>query len=223
MDAITTDYHLLAAFPEADSGAMMSNQQMALLGLVVGATILVMISTRRRLRASQNTPRAYTRAHVSRLKEEKHVLNEVSSVMLQLDELSREITGQIDTRFAKLEKSIRDADARIETIKRLLQDAGSKAPVEEGAPKDKAPTESDGRYGPIHEMNARGLSLVDIAQQSGKTTGEVELIIALGRNKQHSGEPYSDEPPSAQPSPTMPQHRSTPERKKPSRQGPGKG
>ncbi len=178
--------HSVSAALAADSGAVISDSQLALLALVIGATVLVMISTRRRMRAAQNTPRTYAREHLTRLREEKAVMGNVESVMLQLDELAREITGKIDTRFAKLEKSIRDADARIDKLGRLVRAAdgnpGLDVILDDKAPAPESASRADDRYGPIREMHASGLSLIEIAQQTGQTTGEVELILALQRD-----------------------------------------
>jgi len=186
MDVITMSWLSIPSILAADSDGLISNSQMAILAFVIGATVLVMISTRRRIRDSQNTPRAYAREHLTRIKEERAVMGDVESVMLQLEQLAREMTGKIDTRFAKLEKSIRDADARIAELQRLIRaadgNAGVDLIVDDSGPSLEPTSEVGDRYGSIRQLHAAGLSPVQIAEQTGQATGEVELILALHRD-----------------------------------------
>ncbi len=178
---------VIAGFPQftlLGEGAPfgMGGSQMALLGLVMLATTLLMISTRRRIQRDRNTPRAYVREHASRLREERRLMGDVETVMLQLDELAREITGKIDTRFAKLEKAVRDADARIDRLQRLLRAAEGQPTLDVTIAEAESPVESaaaPSRYDQIRSLRAEGLTPVQIAERIGQATGEVELILAL--------------------------------------------
>ncbi len=107
-------------------------QMMALAGVIIVVTIVV-ISTRRRAADRGHSPRAYAREQMARLREENEMRDDMQSLMTQLEQLAREIGAQVDTRFAKLEKAIADADARIEELKRLgitVGDAESSRPTE---------------------------------------------------------------------------------------------
>jgi hypothetical protein len=101
--------------------------------------------------------------------------------MVELQELSRRIGAEIDTRFAKLEAAMRDADRRIAVLNRLSGMAGDVG-------KDVAErNRGDRRHAVIYELADAGFSSVDIARDLGKTPGEVELILNLRKepaNKQ---------------------------------------
>lgn len=208
-----------------------SSSQIALVAFVLLATTLMMISTQRRLRARQQSSKTRLRPTASHIRQERSLMTDVEQVMVQLDELARQINGQMDTRFAKLEKSIRDADARIDRLQRLVRAADGAgaldvtiggeeadgtgggagraeaafAPVARGGLSASAPSASPAsavimsehttavleraaaaatvadRRRAVCDLHDKGLSLVDIAQQTGHTTGEVELMLALSR------------------------------------------
>jgi len=171
----------------AQGGAFgIDGSQFALLGLVMLATTVLMISTRRRLQRARNSPRAHVREHVSRLREERQVMGDVESIMVQLDALARDITGKMDVRFAKLEKSIRDADARIDRLQRLIRTADGEPTIDVTVGGDETPPPAlpstpptPSRFEEIHSLHACGLTPVQIAERLGQATGEVELILAL--------------------------------------------
>lgn len=109
---------------------------------------------------------------------------EVDRAVVELQELSREIAAEIDTRYVKLEMAIRDADRRIATLHRLSRDTGAPPETSPETPPadDTGGEEIDNRHLVIYEMADSGLSHVDIARELGRTPGEVELILNLRRN-----------------------------------------
>ena len=105
---------------------------------------------------------------------------DLEALMVELQELSRKISAEIDTRFVKLEAAMRDADRRIAVLNRLSrgQEAG---PVADALPTgDSAPgVEADSRHQVVYELADAGFGPVEIARDLGKTPGEVELILNL--------------------------------------------
>jgi transposase len=97
----------------------------------------------------------------------------------ELQDLARKISAEIDTRFAKLEASIRDADRRIAVLNRLAHQPGQ---TPRPAPKDSE--EIDARHAAVYELADAGFSCVEIAKDLGKTPGEIELILNLRRTAQ---------------------------------------
>ena len=199
---------LPSGFPIADSSTGISAGQTVLLVLgLVGLTI-VMRSTYRRVGRSRAQPRTSARERYAGLQQHHEVKSDVENVMLELDQLARQIHGRIDTRFAKLEAIIRDADERIERLSRLTRAA-------EGAPALDVTLEHEDPYedrscdtpdlgGPqaaVYRLADGGLSATDIAQEVGKTTGEVELILALRKTRREAGRPL-DPVPFSPPKPT---------------------
>jgi len=195
-------------FPIADGSTGISAGQTVLLVLgLVGLTI-VMRSTYRRVGRSRAQPRTSARERYAGLQQQHEVKSDVENVMLELDQLARQIHGRIDTRFAKLEAIIRDADERIERLSRLTR-AAEGAPTLDVTLEHEDPYEDrscdtpdlDGPHAPVYRLADDGLSAADIAQEVGKTTGEVELILALRKTRREAARPL-DPVPFSSPKPT---------------------
>jgi hypothetical protein len=124
---------------------------------------------------------------------------DVEQVMLELDQLARQVHGKLDTRFAKLETIIRDADDRIDRLSRLVRESRGQTtldvmiaddelappgnPVREQTSTSRDPTlltpHGEQKRAAIYGLADEGLEPLDIAQRVGRTTGEVELILSL--------------------------------------------
>ena len=174
---------------------MSTSQIIMLAAAVVGLTIL-MLSTRRKLRNHQRRTEPTARERFTELEREVKTTRNVEEVMLELDQLSRQIHGRLDTKFAKLEAIIRDADQRIAELSRLLRassgDAACDVTVEatgadEPSP-DSSPEFADHPRVAVYQLAESGLSPSQIAEKVGKPLGEVELILALQRAKQQAAE-----------------------------------
>lgn len=177
-----------------------------LLAVVVLVVTMVIISTRRRSADRGRSPRAYAREQLARLREQDEVRSDLKELMMHLEELSRDISAQCETRFAKLERVIADADARIAELKRLGfgqgtaasgNSAGQSAPPsgdersreesqESGQASSEPPGTEDALQREILELAEAGKPPVEIARQLGRDIGEVELIINLNRRDQDS-------------------------------------
>jgi len=174
---------------------LITTPQLALLGIIVAVTTIMLISTRRRIREARNTPRTYARELYGRLKEEKTTINEAQEVMIEMEELARHIHGRIDTRYAKLEKAIRDADERIDKLSRLVRVAQGGASVDVTAadqsadpPPDK-PGEVPAGHTDVCRLADAGLGSRDIAEEVASTIGEVELILSLRKTREEASSP----------------------------------
>ena len=105
--------------PLADSSSATSPLQLVMLALAIGGITLVMLSTYRRSRRSRLTRVASVRDRYKELDGSVGATRDVEKAMVELEQLARQIHGRIDTRFAKLEMIIRDADERIAKLSRL--------------------------------------------------------------------------------------------------------
>ncbi len=94
--------------------------------LVIAAILftIVMLNIARRRRREGGTPKDYTREVDSATRRSMVIKRDMEALLVELNELSRVINGQLDTRFAKLEISIADADRRIAELRSLLIKAG---------------------------------------------------------------------------------------------------
>ena len=183
MDAITQPADLLAMFNFVLVAAALSAQQMATIVVIVGIGAVLLIATRRRVARSQNSPRAYVREQIQQIKEEQRVSREIRDVMLELEQLSRHINAQIDTRSAKLESMLRAADRRIEALGRLARDDDGSS-VDSVAVADDAPAchaaaghRCDRRV--VYELADTGCTAAEIGRQTGMDPAQVELLLAL--------------------------------------------
>jgi hypothetical protein len=138
----------------------------------------------------------------SGLSQQRAVEREMSNLLVELSQMSRQITGQLDTRAAKLELLIKEADEKIARLE-ALQDA---AETREGRPAvvmrsvsgvsggdlhdrdvvgaagdvlDPRGERIDPRHAQIYALADEGRGPRDIARELGRPTGEVELILAL--------------------------------------------
>ncbi len=197
----------------ADSG--ISLQQIAMLAAILLAIITVM-NMRRRRRPLDGSPKQYRREIDSATAQSASIKRNLEQLLIELEELSRNINAQIDTKFAKLERSIIDADKRISALRILIDEAkrvGGGGGDRNGGPGERAgsgggavrrsaagPAEAQGadrgeeagpvdeRYRRIYELADRGLGPVEIAQELGQKTGEVELILNLRESAGGSGQ-----------------------------------
>lgn len=94
-----------------------------ILALIIGAITFLNAYGRKR-RAALGSPRAYSREVDSATRQSMVIKKDLESLLFEINELSRTINGQLDTRFAKLEISIADADRRIAELRSLLIKAG---------------------------------------------------------------------------------------------------
>ena len=166
---------LVAAFP----GDLLSPGSMIPLAVAVLGVSLLMYSLRRKLhrRQTEPHPRPSDRAS-SPARQGGEFRRDVENAVVHLEELSRQISAEIDTRHARLEAAIRDADRRIAALQRLSRQAAQRAGDSAAGAED---VDVDVREAVVHELADAGLSAIEIARDTGKTPGEVELILNLRR------------------------------------------
>lgn len=190
MDLTDLVLFFLAGHTAAFVGAAgISTSQIIMLVLAVAALTLVMISTRRRIRESRGVSLTSARQRYAELEEQSEATRDLEKVMLELDELSRQIHGRLDTKLAKLEAVLGDADRRIDKLSRLIRAAEGAATLEltldRQEPHDPPSTapDDDSRHAAVYRLADSGRSAVQIAQEVGKPRGEVDLILALRRTR----------------------------------------
>lgn len=103
------------------------------------------------------------------LAQQRSVERQMQNILVELSEMARQITAQLDTRAARLEALIREADEKIAAMK--------------SSPADPTPPEppADPRHAQVYALADQGRSSNEIAQQLHRPSGEIELILALRR------------------------------------------
>lgn len=191
--------HVLGEGIRETLSRILESQNLVPLGLLVALTTYLLWTSRRKLRQHANQPKRSTpqREPVPVSPGSKEQLRrDLESLIAELEQLSRKISAEIDTRFAKLEAAMHDADRRIAALHRLTQQqegSTSRKPARE-QPEGAKPASDrpEDRYALIYELTDVGFSPVEIARDLGRTPGEVELILNL-RNK---GQPKAPDLPS---------------------------
>ncbi len=161
--------------------------------LVLVATIFLLIATRKKTRNVSKT-RQHTRQLVDEYKRHHRLDDDLREVMIELENLARQVNGQIETKYMKLESVIRDADQRIARLERLLEEkSDGDAPVSDGAVRldvvigdeqensDLSAENEEVQINKtvVYELADAGLQAQEIAVQLNHPIGEIELILAL--------------------------------------------
>jgi hypothetical protein len=132
---------------------------------------------------------------------QRSVEREMSNLLVELSEMARQVTAQLDTRATKLELLMKEADEKIETLRALQTSSPSSpssppAPLSPGLRQSAAEREAlmqpletplspppepqiDPRHAEIYALADQGRTPVDIASRLGRPSGEIELILAL--------------------------------------------
>jgi hypothetical protein len=87
--------------------------------LIVLCLVVLSVSMLRRSEQRRATSRDLTREQLARLRDQTRMRDTMEELLLQLEDVSRRINAQVDTKFAKLEAVVRDADNRIAQLERL--------------------------------------------------------------------------------------------------------
>ena len=163
--------------------------------LMVGI-VLVLVLPRKLARRSRILP-------ATRLSESDRLRHSMDKLLVELQEVAREVNATIDTKMVALNQLIEEADRKIAELKKLrsAQPPSDKlttpSPIEEPAgpappPSPQpirrpelpmAPEEIKRRQteAEVFRLAAEGKTHLEIAQTTGMPRGEVELVLALRR------------------------------------------
>ena len=120
------------------------------------------------------------------LAQQRSVERQMNSALVELAEMARQITGQLDTRAARLSALLDDADRKIEQLKQLTQQVQTPVnscspPAPDPGPRQSPPEPEDARHREVYDLADEGLAPAEIAAKIGRPRGEIELILALRR------------------------------------------
>jgi hypothetical protein len=141
------------------------------------------------------------------LARQRGVEEQMSNLLVELSEMARQISAQLDTRAAKLELLIKEADEKIAALRGTgvgdglaaapppappAAEGGSTTTIAPTAQVDSAeqaalsdmkdapaPPMADPRHAEVYAMADEGRSANEIARALHRPAGEVELILAL--------------------------------------------
>jgi hypothetical protein len=148
--------------------------------VAVGATAFVLF--RPRMKAKQD-PLKRSEPFNS-LAQQRSVERQMQNLLVELSEMARQVTAGLDTRAAKLDALIREADEKIATLSALRhagngQDGASAPPQSAPIERPANAYDPDPRHADIYARADQGQNPTQIAMQVNRPKGEVELILAL--------------------------------------------
>ena len=190
MDVASWINALPSTGPLAQLGAGLTNDQITRILILLAGSGILLLLTRRRIRRSQNTPKTYAREQMTRLREERTLMSDIDELMAELETVSRQLQARLDTKFAKLEKIIRDADDRADRLEGLLRRTIEMPGLDRTVDDFTSPPHPDPTSPPdlqraeVYRLADRGHSPRQIAEELERTIGEVELILALKKASQ---------------------------------------
>lgn len=166
---------ILLQFPSLDSNTRWL--------LVIAGVLTIVYVVMRPLRGKKKDPLARN-ASRGNLAQERAVERDMSNLLVELSQMSRQITAQLDTRTMKLELLIKEADERIAALQKATHpasDSRDSMSRELSSPAQSRPTTSliDARYQEIYDLADQGKSAQEIASKLARPRGEIELILAL--------------------------------------------
>jgi hypothetical protein len=124
------------------------------------------------------------------LTQHKSLERDMQSLLVELHDMARQMTAQIETRAARLELLIQEADRQIARLAALEAPPGA-APEPAAAEPGRTPmrlvTDSADpntqRHADIYRLADEGLDARQIAQRLARPAGEIELLLALRRQR----------------------------------------
>jgi len=162
------------------------------IAIAIGVGTIVYVAFIRPLTKKKQNDPLNRRPGEAALARQRSVEREMGNLLVELSEMSRQMTGQLDTRAARLEALLREADQKIAMLRSLGSAGGRAIPhgvlveaklleadaVPMRAADDVIPT-VDPRHAEVYDLADEGQSPQDIARHTGRPSGEIELILAL--------------------------------------------
>lgn len=153
----------------AQAGRQLTQQEMWIL-IGLGAAVLVYVAIVRPMMRRKSDPLDRPPGFAS-LAQQRSVERQMQNLLVEMSEMARQITAQLDTRAAKLEQLIQQADQKLAELRVAQGSAPGTSRPEEQMP--------DPRHAEVYALADQGRDADAIAAQLGRPRGEVELILAL--------------------------------------------
>jgi hypothetical protein len=123
------------------------------------------------------------------LAQQKALERDMQNLVVELHAMARQMSAQVETRVAKLELLLEEADGKIARLERQTRDAepmpqpiAADRPTMRIASSDanvESPPGTNDRYAELYDLADQGLDARAIATRLQRPAGEIELILAL--------------------------------------------
>jgi hypothetical protein len=168
-----------------------------LIAIGLGAFVLVYLTILRPKMRGKKDP-LEKQPFRSGMAQQRALERDMQSLLVEYEQMIRNMTSQLDTRASKLELLIKEADEKLAALRAANAGSTSVAsapPIESAATMDgdaaiaratdltptprRDPTGPDPRHAEVYALADQGLSPRDVARKLGRPNGEIELILAL--------------------------------------------
>jgi DNA-binding NarL/FixJ family response regulator len=160
--------------------------------LLGGFALVYLIVLRPMMRGGRKRdPLAQTPARTG-LAQQRAVERDMQALLVEYEQMIRNMTAGLDTRAARLEALLHEADEKIAALRTTTggpacgpaRGPGAEAPhatqdVKPDAQTPTKPPDQDPRHAEVYALADQGLSATDVARRLGRPNGEIELILAL--------------------------------------------
>jgi hypothetical protein len=170
--------------PHVLADKSMNEQSMWLIIAVGGMALLYVL-----LRPRSKRPDPLAAAAKFPLSRQRDVEQQMQNLLVELSEMARQISAQLDTRAAKLELLLKEADEKLAALRAASAGApvptppvdANDAPAREDASSAAAPSAPaiDPRHLEVYRLSDEGRPAIEISRLVNRPTGEIELILAL--------------------------------------------
>ncbi|MFA7237897.1 MAG: hypothetical protein WC058_13620 [Phycisphaeraceae bacterium] len=165
----------------------MSSSDMMMIAGVVLITLVLVVNMRKRFgkrrRRAQADESLTPHEKIERIKQTAGMKDDLRSMMVELEDLTRRFGSQLDSRAIKIEKLLREADQR---IKQLEQMTGRSAPPPPEVETSGDSPETDELTRKVTRLSDQGKAPGEIAAALEEHIGKIELILAL-RQQEKAG------------------------------------
>jgi hypothetical protein len=161
-----------------------------------GAFVLLYLAVLRPMMRGRKAPVDPPSARGVGLSQQRAVERDMQTLLVEYERMIRNMTAGLDTRAAKLELLIKEADEKLVALSAAVAAGGADAgrgaarPPADGsrrdtpAPSAPVPSGPDPRHLEVYNLADQGLSAQDVARKLGRPSGEIELILALRSSRE---------------------------------------
>jgi hypothetical protein len=158
--------------------------------IILGVATIYIAVVRPAMKKKPKDPLSKTPS-MNSLAQQRNVERQMQNLLVELSEMTRQITAQLDTRTQKLMMLIQDADERIAELKKRenaqsIAQQNSWPTLSESLVPKNIPDPVDEQHQPIYSLADQGKSASDISRELNRPRGEVELILALRPTEQRA-------------------------------------
>jgi hypothetical protein len=158
---------------------MMELENILLPAGVLLITMWLMFRLRRKRAQAATKPTAHEQLEQNR--QARGMRGDLEQVMVEVEQLARRFSAQLDAKSTHLRQLIEQADQRIAELKRLEGETLPKAALPpEDHPPESHPSENESELAQsVYRMADAGNDPIEIARSLNEHVGKIELILAL--------------------------------------------